>query len=99
MTNQFSERIKPEVLAEYMARGKDRQNILGYCEQITSKPGLCLLPSGSSYLYFRIAGKLHKLGVRSLVYYAMHQKSPVFWPCQCKNKACINPYHQNGSGL
>lgn len=97
--NQFTHRVEPELLEAYLVRGGQRDRITAYVEQVTAKPGLCLAPDGENYVYMRVAGKLRKISVRSLVYYAIHRKTPTFWPCGCKNKGCINPNHQSGDGL
>lgn len=99
MGNQFNDRVDAGLLSEYLARGTQRQKVRQYIAQLQAVPDLCLLPEGSSYLFMRVAGKLRKMSVRSLVYYAMHGKTPVFWPCACKNKSCINPAHQTGQDL
>lgn len=99
MGNQFNDRVSPDLLKTYLERGAQRDKIAQYVAQVDAVPGMCLLPDGPSYLYLRVSGKTRKMGVRSLVYYAMRGKSPVFWPCPCKNVACINPHHQNGTGL
>lgn len=99
MPNQFSHRVEPEALAAYLVRGGQRDQVKVYVEQVKSKPGVCLLPDGDPYVYMRDAGKLRKLSIRSLVYYAIHGNAPTFWQCGCKNKSCINPNHQTGEGL
>lgn len=99
MTNQYNNRVKPEILSMYLERGALRQKVAQYVEQVNAVPGLCLLPGGHAYAYIRLAGRNHKMSIRSLVYYAIHKKSPVFFQCNCKNSACINPHHQKGHGL
>lgn len=99
MPNQFSHRVETELLADYMVRGGQRERIKVYVDQVKEKAGMCLLPDGDPYVYMRVAGKLRKLSIRSLVYYVVQGKAPTFWQCACKNKSCINPNHQTGDGL
>lgn len=99
MPNQFGHRIDTGLLAAYLVRGSKRDRVCDYVEQVVAKPNLCLLPDGDPYVYMRDAGKLRKLSIRSLVYYAIHGKAPTFWQCSCKNKSCITPNHQTGDGL
>lgn len=99
MPNQFDHRIGTELLAAYLVRGGQRDRVSDYVEQTVRNPGLCLLPDDGPYVYMRDAGKLRKLSIRSIVYYAIHGTAPTFWQCGCKNKSCINPNHQTGEGL
>ena len=95
MSNQFDRRMTAEAADHYMALGARREDIRGYVEQIKAKPNLCLLPaSGDGYVFMRVAGKLNKYSVKSLIYYVMEGRVPAFKPCPCKNAGCINPYHQ-----
>lgn len=80
---------------DYMARGSQAQMIRDTVKHLSTVPNLCLLPTGPSVLFMRVAGKLHKLSVKGLVYYAATGLAPTFGPCTCNNPGCINPAHQN----
>lgn len=94
MHNQFNHRVDPDLLAEYMMRGKQREQIEQLTQRAEASPKMCLLPLGASYVYFRVAGVLKKLPVRALVYYRLRGKAPVFHQAACGHKNCVNPEHQ-----
>lgn len=94
MPNQFDSRVDPDILAEYLMRGKHREAMIGLAQQVKATPALCVLPIGPDHVYFRVCGVLKKLAVRSLVYYEIHKTAPVFYQCSCDQVRCVNPDHQ-----
>lgn len=99
MPNQFDRRMDTALLAEYMERGPHRDKVLEAVAYLREKPGMCLVPSDATSYYMRVAGKLKKFSIRTLVYYAMRGEAPLFHQCSCKNNSCINPWHQTGPGV
>lgn len=94
MPNQFNSRVDPDLLAEYLMRGKNREQMVQMAQQVQATPNLCLIPLGADHVYFRVCGTLRKLAIRSLVYYQIHHTAPVFHQCSCDQKRCVNPLHQ-----
>lgn len=99
MPNQFDRRVDTALLAEYMVRGNNRDKILEAVEFFKEKPGMCMVPTDAHVVYMRVAGRLKKFSIKTLVYYAMRGEAPTFHQCSCKNVRCINPWHQTGPGV